>query len=483
MRNNLSQQQDLRQQQRLTPLQVQFVKMLEMTGPEIEAEVRQAVEDMPALEAAPDDAPASSSALEADDRNIAPESADELQRADYANDDETPSYILDARNRSASDPVYEPIAVNDEPTLAETLTDQLAELSLTPDQRLAADHIIGNLDSNGYLTRPLRDIADDIAFNLGVDMPLTVLEQARDIVRSLDPPGIGASDLRDCLLLQLKRRQPSPAVDLATDIIDHHFDLFSKKHFHRLAERLDVTDDQVKEAIALISKLNPKPGNQHGDTALEQSGRIIVPEFMVEPEGDSLVVTLLNSIPELTVSETFTDDTLIPPDASERRRQEAQTFIRSRRDEASSFIKTLKMRQSTLFNVMTAIASIQRDFFFTGDESKLKPMILKDVAALTGYNLSVISRATASKYVMTVAGIYPLKFFFNERPSDDDDTTYHQIAAEMRRIIDAEDKNSPTTDEAITAMLNARGFNIARRTVAKYRERMGIPVARLRRGF
>lgn len=480
MRNNLSQQQDLRQQQRLTPLQVQFVKMLEMTGPEIEAEVRQAVEDMPALEAIPDDAAATTSG---NDANTTPETADELQRADYADDDETPSYILDARNRSAADHAFDPIAVNDEPTLAETLTAQLAELDLTPDLRLAAEQIIGNLDSNGYLTRPLRDIADDMAFNLGADMPIATLDQARDIVRSLDPPGIGAADLRDCLLLQLTRRPSTPVVDLATDIINHHFDLFSKKHFHRIAERLGITDDKVKDAIALISKHNPKPGNQHGDTALEQTGRIIVPEFMVEPEGDALVVTLLNSIPELTVSETFTDDSLIPPDASQRRRQEAQTFIRSRRDEASSFIKTLQMRQSTLFNVMTAIASIQRDFFFTGDESKLKPMILKDVAALTGYNLSVISRATASKYVMTVAGVYPLKFFFNERPNDDDDTTYHQIAAEMRRIIDAEDKKSPTTDEAITAMLNQRGFNIARRTVAKYRERMGLPVARLRREF
>lgn len=475
MSNRLTQQQDLKLQQKLSPMQVQFVRMLEMTGPELESEVRQAVEDMPALEV--EDDPQSIDGAEF------AESAEQIQRADYASDDDTPQYMLDARNRSASDRYFEPVAINDEPSLAESLLSQLAEADIDGVAEIAAENIIGNLDDNGYLSRSLEAIADDVAFSSGIEIDRRDLEKAFNIVRSLDPAGVGAVDLRDCLLLQLRRKKPTPAIDLAKEIITHYFDLFSKKHFAQLADRLDTDIDSIKEAIAIVAKLNPKPGNQHGDTALEQSGRLIVPEFLVEPDGDNLVVSLLNRIPDLTISRTFTDQNLIPADASPRQRSDAQTFIKTRRDEASVFIKTLQMRQSTLFNIMSAIAAIQREFFFSGDETRLKPMVLKDIAAITGYDLSVISRATSSKYVMTVAGIFPLKFFFNERPKDDDDATFHQIAAAIRKIISEEDKNSPMPDEAITAMLADQGFNIARRTVAKYRERLGFPVARLRRSI
>lgn len=479
MKHSLNQQQDLRQQQRLTPLQVQFVRMLEMTGPEIETEVKRSLEDMPALEVAEssDNEPAET----AESFNESPE---QMQRADFSDDDDTPSYMLDARNYSRDDKHYEPVAVNDEESLAESLQTQLRELDLDDETRGAALYIIGNLDGNGYLRRSPRLIADDIAIATGIDIPQPKIEAAWHAVRSLDPAGIGASDLRDCLLLQLERRQQNPTVELATKIVGDCFDLFSKKHSRLIAERLGVSIDDVRSAVELISRLNPKPGNQHGESALERSGRLIVPEFLVEPEGDTLTVTLLNNVPELAISATFRDDTpLEDMSMSPRQKADALTFVRTRRDEASNFIKTLQMRQSTLFNVMTAIAEIQRDFFMTGDETLLKPMILKDVANRTGYNLSVISRATASKYVMTVAGIYPLKFFFNERPKEDDDVTFHQIAAAMRAIIDAEDTESPASDEAITAALRSKGFNIARRTVAKYRERLGIPVARLRRSL
>ena len=475
MSNRLTQQQDLKLQQRLSPMQVQFVRMLEMTGPELESEVRQAVEDMPALEV--EDDPQSFDGAEF------AESAEQIQRADYASDDDTPQYMLDARNRSASDRYFEPVAINDEPSLAESLLSQLAEADIDGVAEIAAENIIGNLDDNGYLSRSLEAIADDVAFSSGIEIDRRDLEKAFNIVRSLDPAGVGAVDLRDCLLLQLRRKKPTPAIDLAKEIITHYFDLFSKKHFAQLADRLDTDIDSIKEAIAIVAKLNPKPGNQHGDTALEQSGRLIVPEFLVEPDGDNLIVSLLNRIPDLTISHTFTDQNLIPADATPRQRSDAQTFIKTRRDEASVFIKTLQMRQSTLFNIMSAIAAIQGEFFFSGDETCLKPMVLKDIAAITGYDLSVISRATSSKYVMTVAGVYPLKFFFNERPKDDDDATFHQIAAAIRKIISEEDKNSPLPDEAITSMLAHQGFNIARRTVAKYRERLGFPVARLRRSI
>lgn len=475
MKPTLQQQQELKQLQRLTPMQVQFVRMLEMTGPELEGEVNRALDEMPALEIA-------------ENQGVTPdndgfnETAEQVQLADYGNDDDIPSYMLDARNRSVNDSYYTPVAVNDELTLAEDLSRQLSELPLSPRQLTIANYIIGNLDSNGYLKRTPEAIADDITFTESVETEAAEVSKVIDIIRTLDPAGVGAVDLRDCLLLQLNRRQPTVEVITAREIITHYFDLFSKKHFDRLADLLGIDTERLTAAVDIISRLNPKPGNQLNDSAIEHSGRQIVPELQVEIDSDNnLTVSLLNNIPDLALSRSFSLDTPVSATLTPRQRTDAATFIRTRRDEAQAFIKTLQMRQSTLLNVMTAIASLQRDFFLTGDETRLHPMILKDVAAVTGYDLSVISRATASKYVLAPSGIYPLKFFFNERPKADDDVTSHQITDAIKTIISQEDKRSPLPDETIAAMLSEKGFNIARRTVAKYRERLGLPVARLRK--
>lgn len=475
MKPTLQQQQELKQLQRLTPMQVQFVRMLEMTGPELEGEVNRALDEMPALEIA-------------ENQGVTPdndgfnETAEQVQLADYGNDDDIPSYMLDARNRSVNDTYYTPVAVNDELTLAEDLTRQLSELPLSPRQLTIANYIIGNLDSNGYLKRTPEAIADDITFTESVETEAAEVSEVIDIIRTLDPAGVGAVDLRDCLLLQLNRRQPTVEVITAREIITHYFDLFSKKHFDRLADLLGIDTERLTAAVDIISRLNPKPGNQLNDSAIEHSGRQIVPELQVEIDSDNnLTVSLLNNIPDLALSRSFSLDTPMSATLTPRQRTDAATFIRTRRDEAQAFIKILQMRQSTLLNVMTAIASLQRDFFLTGDETRLHPMILKDVAAVTGYDLSVISRATASKYVLAPSGIYPLKFFFNERPKADDDVTSHQIIDAIKTIISQEDKRSPLPDETIATMLSEKGFNIARRTVAKYRERLGLPVARLRK--
>lgn len=475
MKPTLQQQQELKQLQRLTPMQVQFVRMLEMTGPELEGEVNRALDEMPALEIA-------------ENQGVTPdndgfnETAEQVQLADYSNDDDIPSYMLDARNRSVNDTYYTPVAVNDELTLAEDLSRQLSELPLSPRQLTIANYIIGNLDSNGYLKRTPEAIADDITFTESVETEAAEVSKVIDIIRTLDPAGVGAVDLRDCLLLQLNRRQPTVEVITAREIITHYFDLFSKKHFDRLADLLGIDTERLTAAVDIISRLNPKPGNQLNDSAIEHSGRQIVPELQVEIDSDNnLTVSLLNNIPDLALSRSFSLDAPLATTLTPRQRTDAATFIRARRDEAQAFIKTLQMRQSTLLNVMTAIASLQRDFFLTGDETRLHPMILKDVAAVTGYDLSVISRATASKYVLAPSGIYPLKFFFNERPKADDDVTSHQIIDAIKTIISQEDKRSPLPDETIAAMLSEKGFNIARRTVAKYRERLGLPVARLRK--
>lgn len=466
-------------QQRLTPLQVQFVKMLEMTGPEVEEEVRRALDDNPALEQCDND---DNNNLTEDSTETFNESAEEVQLADYRDEDDIPSYRLEARNHSADDKYFEPIAVDSSgDTLIETLNSQLMEFDLDETQQAIAQYIIGNLDDNGYMTRDLNAIIDDLAFNVGIDVSITYLKQIFNIVRSLEPAGVGAIDLRDCLLLQLRRKEQSKLVAIATDIIDNYFDLFSKMHYDRLRSILNLSIKELKEVLAVITSLNPKPGSIITG-GISDSTRHIIPDFSIEVnDNEEITLTLLNRIPELQIEETFSESACeIKPNAT-RSQREAATFIKQKRDEASGFIKILKMRQETLYQVMKAIVKLQHDFFLTDDESRIRPMILKDIAAITGHDLSVISRATAGKYVMTQRGTYPLKLFFNERPKEDDDTSSHEILAVLKDIISNENKKKPLSDEAITQILVDKGYDIARRTVAKYRERLGLPVARLRK--
>lgn len=471
---NLSMQQKL--QQRLTPQQVQFVKMLEMTGPEVEDEVRRAVDENPALDVCDSD----SSSAQPDEGEEFSESAEEMQLADYRTEDDIPSYRLGTNNYSPDDSYYEPVAVASGDTLIDSLKSQLSEHDMDDRQLAIGEYIIGNIDDNGYLARDLTSIESDLAIQ-GIDVPMAELKAVFDEIRSLDPAGVGAVDLRDCLLLQLRRREPSVPVSRATEIIEDYFDLFSKKHYDRLCSLLGISSDDLKDAMAVIRTLNPKPGSQVDGTVIEDKARHIVPEFSVEVNDGEIMLTLLNNLPELQIEESFTADALEQMPKQGKREREAQAFIRQKRDEASGFIRILRMRQETLYRVMAAIVKLQRDFFLTDDESLIRPMILKDVAALTGYDLSVISRATAGKYVATASGIYPLKLFFNERPKEDDDVSSHEILAVMKEIIAAEEKKRPLSDEAITSLLVKRGYDIARRTVAKYRERLGFPVARLRK--
>lgn len=477
MEESLKQTQEQKLQQRLTPMQVQFVRMLEMTGPEVEDEVRRAVDENPALEVADPD---TLQLDEAGEENF-DETAEDMRLADYPNEDETPSYRLEARNFSPDDDYYEPTAVASDGNLIDNLTEQLAEYDLTERQLTIAEHIIGNLDDNGYLTRTEMAIADDLAFKVGIDTDVKEVRQILDIVRSLDPAGVGAVDLRDCLLLQLRRRDNTVDVKTAIEIIAHYFDLFSKKHYDRLASALGISEENLRDAIDLICSLNPKPGGQIGDDLAEERARHIIPDFNVDVEGDTITLSLLNNIPDLQIEESFNREWRDLPATMRRGEREAMAFIKQKHDEAAGFIKVLKMRQETLYRVMRAIIHLQHDFFISEDESMLRPMILKDVAALTGYDLSVISRATAGKYVTTANGIYPLKLFFNERPKEDDDTSSHEILAAIKEIIAGEEKKRPLSDEQITTLLTSRGYDIARRTVAKYREKLGLPVARLRK--
>ena len=447
-------------QQRLAPLQVQFVRLLEMNGPEVEEEVRREVDDNPALE----------------EVDATPE--------ENRYEDPTPYYRLHINNSSPDDNPYEPVIAATGDTLQEMLTRQLTEQGMEPRQLRIAEYIIGNIDSNGYLTRDLNLIVNDLAINAAIDATRDEVRRVADAIRACDPAGVGAVDLRDCLLLQLRRiPDPDEATRHATEIVADYFDLFSKKHYDRLRAAMGVDADRLRDAIGVITSLNPKPGSGIGSDSNADAIQAVTPDFTVEVDADQISVALANSIPELRIEQSFRLDA---PDttasAAGSREREAQAFIRRKSEDAANFIKVLKMRQETLFKVMTAIVRLQRDFFTGGDdESLIRPMILKDVAARTGLDLSVISRATTGKWVATAHGVYPLKMFFNERVTDETDASAHEVLSALRAIIDDEDKRHPLSDEALTARLSAQGYDIARRTVAKYRERLGLPVARLRR--
>lgn len=478
MKESLSQATELSQQLSLSPLQVQFARALEMTGPEFEDDVRRAVDENPALEADTDDA-----LLPLDDNGRPSgefaESADQIQRADYRNDDDAPAWSRASADDDA--PGAETFAEAAGETLLESLMSQIAELQLSDREKALAEYVAGDIDDNGYLTRTPRQIANDLTFNVGVETSADEIERIADLIRGFEPPGVGAVDLRQALMLQLERLDPSSeAVADAMTIARDHFDLFTRKHFDRIAPASGIAPERVGAALDLLRSLNPKPGASFGRDRAQERLRHITPDFEVEPDPSGrLTLSMGNSIPRLRVEASFAADDIVV--GRKRDADAALAFIRRKRDEALDYIRAARMRQETLWNVMTAILKLQKEFMTSGNPTDLKPMILKDVAALTGYDLSVVSRATAGKYVATPHGVYPLKYFFNERPKEELDASSHEILEALRKVIEAEDKRSPLSDQAIAERLQADGYDIARRTVTKYRERLGLPVARLRR--
>ena len=477
MKETLTQSLTQRLQQRLSPMQMRLVRMLEMSEPEIEEEVRREIDDNPALEA-------TEHTVSSEHEESYGESAEQMQLADYASDDDIPPYRLEARNRGADYDYTEPVAVAAGESLMESLMSQLSQTDLDRRQLAVAAYIVGNLDDNGYMTRTLPQIEDDLAIDAGIEVGMDELKDIFARIRSLDPAGVGAYDLRDCLSLQLRRLPDTEPVRIAREIVTDYFDIFSLRHFDRLASALGVSREQLREADEVIRSLDPKPASLFGESDADERARHIIPDFYVEvDQNDRITVTMPNNIPELSIERSFdtTPDNRVRESDMSRSRREALAFISRKRQEASDFIELLRMRRVTLMNVMEAIARIQHDFFITEDEGHLRPMVLKDIAAVTGQDISVISRATAGKYVATQSGVYPLKFFFNERVGESDDVSSREIMAAIQRQISEEDPASPLSDDALTARLTADGYDIARRTVAKYRERLGIPVARLRK--
>lgn len=470
------------QQLRLTPQQVRFGRVLEMSLPEFEEEIHRNLEENPALEIVDSDI---RDAHPTDDEGHAfTESADQLQRADYGSEDDVPSYRLNISNSSPDDSYFEPIAVDNGPEGIAALSLQLADLDLPGDERALAEYVVGSLDSNGYLTRSPEAIADDYAMATGLDVDEGDAMKAINVIRSLEPAGIGASDLRDCLLLQLDRMPSTPTVNAASHILRSHFDLYTQHSYDRLRAIQQLSPEQFDDIQALIRSLNPKPAS-----ALEVAGSAdrmshIVPDFdiTVEPSG-AILASIAGNQPVLAVAPGFTADDIETAEqqGSDRRNREAVTFLRERNDAAREFIDLARRRQDTLQAVITAIAKIQAPFFRTNDRALLRPMVLRDVKELTGLDLSVISRATAGKYAMTPGGMVSLKSLFSESVDALGDLSVAHLESLIRDLIEKEDKTHPLSDEAISAALAEKDVDVARRTVAKYRERMGFPNARMRR--
>ena len=473
-KESLRQVQQQALQQRLNIQNVALGRLLEMNMVQFEDEVRRELDDNPALELKNGETD-----KETDDFNETPE---QLQLADYADADDIPYYKLEALNHEAGGTAFDPASVmpDDSDSVLDILLRRLSnETELQPDELNVARYIIGNLDSNGYLTRSLEDIADDMAINEGIEVSRNKLIKAFEAVRALEPAGIGAIDLRDCLLLQLDRLELTPEVLTAILIIKDNFELFAKKHYDRLGNAVGTSASDLERALRLIQSLNPKPAASLAGTP--DSSPHIIPDFILDYDATTelFTVSLSGRQPDLGIEESFS----ATHQAGGRGSSEADAFIKKKRDEATSFIKLAEMRGATLLAIAKTIVSKQSAFFASGDPAEIRPMILKDISAVTGLDISIISRAVAGKYILTPHGVYPLKYLFNERSSASSDTSSLEILEAIKKLINSEDKSSPLTDQELTEKLQASGYDIARRTVAKYRERLGYPVGRLRKQF
>lgn len=481
----LKQQLQQKLQQKLSPAQIQVIKMLEVPTLELEERIRQELEENPALEEGAD---SESNTDEFDDEygNDEGGNNDDFDPDEYMMDDDIPDYKLKANNTSKDDK-REDIPFSAGMTFHENLIDQLGLLDLSEHQHLLAEYVIGNIDDEGYLRRTAESMVDDIVFQAGIQTTDEEMLQIIELVKQFDPAGIGATTLQECLLLQLQRKKQTTEVVLAEKIIDQYFEEFTKKHYDKITKSLNIDEEQLKKVITEITRLNPKPGNAWGGNILEKSMSTIVPDFILETEGRQLIVNLNNSnVPELRVNTTYNE--MFQDYASNKKNQsremkDAILFVKQKIDAARWFIDAIKQRQQTLLTTMTAIVQFQKEFFLEGDDTFLKPMILKDIADRTGYDISTISRVSNSKYIQTDFGVYPVKYFFSESMTNDsgEEVSTREIKKILQDCIDNENKQKPLNDDALADVLKEKGYLIARRTVAKYREQLNIPVARLRK--
>ena len=481
MEQKISLQQKLLQ--KLSPQQIQVIKLLEIPTMQLEQRIKKELEENPVLELEYDN-PEYEEENEAPELKSEPDADDEeFSFDDYLNEeDEIPSYKLNTNNYSKDDK-YNDIPFSAGTTFHENLYDQLRLINLTERQSQLAEYIIGNIDDDGYLRRELEAISDDISFNMNIEVSEKELSEILKVVQELDPPGVGARNLQECLIIQLNRKK-GREFDLAKTIVKDFFTEFSKKHYTKIQKKLELSDEDLKQGIDKVLKLNPKPGSSYSNP-LNKTNQHIVPDFILENVDGELILSLnQRNVPDLKINDSYLDMLhSLNKKVKTQNHKEALFFIKQKIDSAKWFIDALIQRQHTLMITMSEIVNFQKEYFLDGDETKLKPMILKDIAEKTGLDISTISRVSNSKYVQTHFGIYPLKFFFSEgmHKNDGEEVSTREIKKILQDCIDNEDKQKPVTDDKLALILKEKSYNIARRTVAKYREQLSIPVARLRK--
>ena len=470
----INQKQVLSLQQKLSPQQIQMIKLLELPTVQLEQRIKQEIEDNIVLEE--EERPA-------EDEDLQPQ---EISVDEYLREDDTPSYKSHINNYSKDDK-QRPVYLTEGRSLQEYLIEQLNFRNLSERNMRLATYLVGSLDEDGYLRRDLESVADDIAFTVGIETSAEELARILGIIHELEPAGIGARDLRECLLLQIDQLPLNTRPRrLARRILADYFDEFVKKHYEKLMARLQVSEDEFREAIAEIKHLSPKPGNLYAEGGTDTTPYII-PDFILDYQDGHFNLSMNSyNVPEVRINRRYVDmirDMVGPDGKVKEQDREALQFVKNKIDSAKWFISAIKQRHDTLMRTMQTILDYQQEYFKDGDRSKLRPMILKDIADRTGLDVSTISRVVNSKYVQTQFGIILLKSLFSEamQTESGEEVSSYEIKHILQQCIDGEDKRHPLTDETLMDILNSKGYRIARRTVAKYREMLGIPVARLRK--
>lgn len=466
-------------EQRLSPQQIQLMKLLQVPTLELDQRIKQELEENPALEEGAESEEDDFEQEEEDDDG----DEDEFDISDYF-DEDVADYKTQANNTSKDDE-ERVVPLSGETSFQEKLSEQLHLINLDDDQFLIADVLIGNLDESGYLSRNLDALVDDLAFSLNIETTEAEIEVVLLLLQSLDPAGIGARNLRECLIIQINRRQDkSLSRQRAKTILELYFEEFTKKHYEKIAKKLAITDAELKQSIDEILKLNPKPGGSTKES--EKNHQQIIPDFiLVENEGALELSLNSRNAPELKISKEYQNMLRSYSEGAKTSKADKQavTFVKHKLDSALWFIDAIKQRQQTLLLTMNAIMQYQEAFFLAGDDTKLRPMILKDIAEIVTLDISTVSRVANSKYVQTNFGVFPLKYFFSESLSTDsgEEVSTREVKQILLDAIENEDKRNPLPDEKLMALLNDKGYNIARRTVAKYREQLNLPVARMRK--
>lgn len=471
---------------KLSPQQILLMKLLQIPTVGIEQRIKQEIEENPALDVDGPSADEQKNDEDYEEEYSDDETDEEFNLDDYIQEEDVPYYKLNANNYSPDDK-HKDIPYSSGYTFHDLLNEQLGLRILDDKNYKIGLYIIGNLDESGYLQRSVDAIVDDLAFTQSIIATKEEVQSVLDIIQDFDPVGVGARNLQECLLIQLNKKLDNKPGDevllLSIKIIKRYFNEFTKKHYQKIIKKLDIEEEQLKQALDQILKLNPKPGNSLSDSV--KTNHYIIPDFTISNTSGELELSLNNwNTPELRISSTYAGMiSELSKQKKTKKQKEAFTFIKNKVDSAKWFIDAIKQRQNTLFSTMKAIMEYQHKYFMSGDEANLRPMILKDIAEMVDLDISTISRVANSKYVQTPFGTFLLKSFFSESMQKDDgeEVSTREIKTILKGIIETENKRKPHTDEQLTKLLKEKNYNIARRTVAKYREQLGIPVARLRK--